>query len=153
MTNILNKINSLFPISDDTVQVLKENVTCCRFPKKYQLIKADTYCKSAFFIEKGITRSFWLVDGLGKNHSSKRIQAFASQPQRPFDLVGKGTIRSVQGTISGRISASELRIYSFLPGYQTFYTQQAPGKRIIEFDIGQIFYPQKRILLPHITNI
>ena len=56
MTNILNKINSLFPISDDTVQVLKENVTCCRFPKKYQLIKADTYCKSAFFIEKGITR-------------------------------------------------------------------------------------------------
>ena len=50
---------------------------------------------------------------LGKNHSSKRIQAFASQPQRPFDLVGKGTIRSVQGTISGRISASELRIYSF----------------------------------------
>lgn len=63
MTNILNKINSLFPISDDTVQVLKENVTCCHFPKKYQLIKADTYCKSAFFIEKGITRSFWLVDG------------------------------------------------------------------------------------------
>ena len=63
MTNILNKINSLFPISDDTVHVLKENVTCCRFPKKYQLIKADTYCKSAFFIEKGITRSFWLVDG------------------------------------------------------------------------------------------
>ena len=63
MTNILNKINSLFPISDDTVQVLKENVTYCRFPKKYQLIKADTYSKAAFFIEKGITRSFWLVDG------------------------------------------------------------------------------------------
>lgn len=63
MTNILNKINSLFPISDDTVQVLKENVTHCCFPKKFQLIKADTYCKSAFFIEKGITRSFWLVDG------------------------------------------------------------------------------------------
>ena len=61
MTNILNKINSLFPISDDTVQVLKENVTCCRFPKKYQLIKADTYCKSAFFIEKGITRSLLLA--------------------------------------------------------------------------------------------
>ncbi len=114
------------------------------------MIKADTYCKSAFFIEKGITRSFWLVDGeevttsfagegsivfsmdelyygkiseefvetleeveayriplatlthlfrdkhrtvqLGKNHPSKRIQAFTSQPQRPFDLVGEGAI-------------------------------------------------------------
>ena len=157
MTNILNKINSLFPISDDTVQVLKENVTCCRFPKKYQLIKADTYCKSAFFIEKGITRSFWLVDGeeVTTSFAGEGSIVFSMDElyYGPFDLVGKGTIRSVQGTISGRISASELRIYSFLPGYQTFYTQQAPGKRIIEFDIGQIFYPQKRILLPHITNI
>lgn len=63
MTNILHQINSLFPISDDTIQVLKENVTYCRFPKRYQLIKAEAYGKSAFFIEKGITRSFWLVDG------------------------------------------------------------------------------------------
>ena len=209
MTNILNKINSLFPISDDTVQVLKENVTCCRFPKKYQLIKADTYCKSAFFIEKGITRSFWLVDGeevttsfagegsivfsmdelyYGKISEEyvetlEEVEAYQISlatlthlfetnielcnwgriiHQNEYrrlhrshkdHLTGKGAIRSVQGTISGRISASKLRIYRFLPGYQTFYTQQAPGKRIIEFDIGQIFYPQKRILLPHITNI
>ena len=203
MTNILNKINSLFPISDDTVQILKENVTYCRFPKKYQLIKADTYCKSAFFIEKGITRSFWLVDGeeittsfagegsivfsmdelyygntgrggslpdtaghidasfrnqhravqLGKNHSPKRIQTFTPQPQRPSDLVGKGTIRSVQRTVSGRIPPSELRIHRLLSGHQALHTQPAPIKRIAEFDIGQIFYPQKQIHLPHITNI
>ena len=38
----------MFPISDDTVQVLKENVTYCRFPKKYQLIKADTYITWGF---------------------------------------------------------------------------------------------------------
>ena len=187
MTNILNKINSLFPISDDTVQVLKENVTCCRFPKKYQLIKADTYCKSAFFIEKGITRSFWLVDG------EEVTTSFAGEGSIVFSMdelyYGKiseeyvETLEEVEAyqislaTLTHlfetnielcnwgriihqneyrrlhRISASELRIYSFLPGYQTFYTQQAPGKRIIEFDIGQIFYPPKRILLPHITNI
>ena len=203
MTNILNKINSLFPNSHDTVQVLKENVTCCRFPKKYQLIKADTYCKSAFFIEKGITRSFWLVDG------EEVTTSFAGEGSIVFSMdelyYGKiseeyvETLEEVEAyrislatlthlfetnielcnwgriihqneyrrlhrshkdhlTLSAReryerISASELRIYSFLPGYQTFYTQQAPGKRIIEFDIGQIFYPQKRILLPHITNI
>lgn len=35
----------------------------CRFPKKYQLIKENTFCKSAYFIEKGMTRSFWLVNG------------------------------------------------------------------------------------------
>ena len=52
MTNILNKINSLFPISDDTVQVLKENVTCCRFPKKYQLIKATHIANPPFSLRR-----------------------------------------------------------------------------------------------------
>ena len=203
MTNILNKINSLFPISDDTVQVLKENVTCCRFPKKYQLIKADTYCKSAFFIEKGITRSFWLVDG------EEVTTSFAGEGSIVFSMdelyygkISEEYVETLEEVEAYQISLATLthlfetnielcnwgRIihqneyrrlhrshkdhltlsareryeafkeqfpdaYRLLPGYQTFYTQQAPGKRIIEFDIGQIFYPPKRILLPHITNI
>ena len=61
--NVIEKINSSYPISDDTIRTLKENVTLCHFPKKYQLIKADMFCKSAYFIEKGMTRSFWLVNG------------------------------------------------------------------------------------------
>ena len=63
MTGIIDKINSLYPISDDTIRTLKESMTLCRFPKKYQLIRAGMYCKSAYFIGKGMTRSFWLVNG------------------------------------------------------------------------------------------
>lgn len=63
MINIINKINTSYPISDNTIQTLKEYVTLCHFPKKYQLIKADMFCKSAYFIEKGMTRCFWLVNG------------------------------------------------------------------------------------------
>lgn len=63
MTNVVEKINSLYPLADDTIRILKEKVTRCQFPKKYQLVKADTFCKSAYFIEKGMTRSFWLVNG------------------------------------------------------------------------------------------
>lgn len=62
MTNILNKINSLFPISDDTVQVLKENVTCCRF-LKVSADKSRHILQIRLFHREGITRSFWLVDG------------------------------------------------------------------------------------------
>ena len=58
MTGIIDKINSLYPISDDTIRTLKESMTLCRFPKKYQLIRAGMYCKSAYFIGKGMTRSF-----------------------------------------------------------------------------------------------
>ena len=61
--NVIEKINSSYPISDDTIRILKENVTLCHFPKKYQLIKADMFCISAYFIEKGMTRAFWLVNG------------------------------------------------------------------------------------------
>ena len=63
MKNVIDKINSLYPISDDTIQTLKENVSLCHFPKRFQLIKANQFCKSAYFIEKGMTRSFWLVNG------------------------------------------------------------------------------------------
>lgn len=63
MTNVLSKINSLYPLSDDTIRILKENVTLCHFPKKHKLIEADKFCRWAYFIEKGMTRSFWLVNG------------------------------------------------------------------------------------------
>jgi len=39
MTNIIDNIISLYPLSEDTIQALKECMTLCRFPKKYQLIK------------------------------------------------------------------------------------------------------------------
>lgn len=56
-------MRELCTVSDDTVQLLLSKVTPCRYPKKYQLIKENIYCKYAYFIEKGMTRSFWLVDG------------------------------------------------------------------------------------------
>lgn len=63
MTNVIDKITSLCPISDDTIRLLKESVTICHFPKKYLLIRENTFSKSAYFIERGMTRSFWLVNG------------------------------------------------------------------------------------------
>ena len=40
-----------------------DSVTVCRFSRKHLLVKAGEYCRSAYFIEKGMTRSYWLVDG------------------------------------------------------------------------------------------
>ena len=33
MRNIIDKMNSLYPISDETIQILKENTVLCHFPK------------------------------------------------------------------------------------------------------------------------
>ena len=63
METVIKNINALYPLSEDTVRMLRKKVELCCFPKKYCLIEADKYCKSAYFIEKGMTRSFWLVNG------------------------------------------------------------------------------------------
>ncbi len=63
MKHIIDTMNEAYPISEDTIRTLKENVVLCSFPKKYRLIEAGRFCKFAYFIEKGMTRSFWVVDG------------------------------------------------------------------------------------------
>ena len=59
----IDKIKSLYPIPGETAQALKDAVTLCRFPRKHLLVKAGECCRAAYFIEKGMTRSYWLVDG------------------------------------------------------------------------------------------
>lgn len=63
MTNIIEKMRAAYPVSDESIRLLKEQLTLCHFPKRYRLVEADKYCKAAYFIEKGMTRSFWLVNG------------------------------------------------------------------------------------------
>ena len=63
MTNIINGMRALCPISESTIRTLHEQVEPCFFPKRYRLVQADGFCHAAYFIERGMTRSFWLVNG------------------------------------------------------------------------------------------
>lgn len=47
MTNIIDNMLSLCPVSEDTIQELKKCMILCRFPKKYQLIKENTVREKA----------------------------------------------------------------------------------------------------------
>ena len=63
MKNIITSIRKQYPVSDSTMKELESHLTLCNFSKKHELIKEGVYCKYAYFIEKGITRSYWIVDG------------------------------------------------------------------------------------------
>ena len=63
MKNIIESIRKQYPVSDLTIKELESYLTPCSFPKKYLLIKEGIYCKYAYFIEKGILRAYWVVDG------------------------------------------------------------------------------------------
>lgn len=63
MKNIIHSIRSAYPVSDTSLQALEDCLTLCHFPKRYLLVKENIFCKYAYFIEEGMTRSFWMVDG------------------------------------------------------------------------------------------
>ena len=63
MKHVIACMRALCHISDETVKELESLVVKCNYPKRYQLIKENIFCRYAYFIEKGMTRSFWLVDG------------------------------------------------------------------------------------------
>lgn len=109
MKNILGYINSLYPISDDTARMLKGKVTLCRFPKKHQLVKADQFCKSAYFIEEGMTRSFWLVDGeeITTSFSCEGGIVF-SMDELYYNKVSEEFVETIEDVVAYEISLTEL---------------------------------------------
>ena len=61
--NILGWIRDRRPISDATTVRLLSALTPCSYPKKHLLVAESEARGKAFFIEKGMTRSYWIVDG------------------------------------------------------------------------------------------
>lgn len=60
---IISRIRRDWAVSDNSLPKLLECLHPCEFPKRSLLVKAGERCRSAYFIESGITRSYWLVDG------------------------------------------------------------------------------------------
>ena len=50
-------------ISDLTFKKIADELTPCNLPKRSLLVKEGELANAAFFIEKGMTRSYWMVDG------------------------------------------------------------------------------------------
>lgn len=109
MTNIINHINSLYPLSEDTIRALTECMTLCCFPKNYQLIKENAFCKSAYFIEKGMTRSFWLVNGEEVTTSfSWEGSIVFSMDELYYNKPSEEFVETLEDVVAYRISLADL---------------------------------------------
>ena len=110
MINVIRKINSLYPISEGTAQALRERVELCRFPKKYQLIREGVCCKAAYFIEKGLTRSFWLVgDEEVTTSFSYEGGIVFSMDELYYDRPSEEYVETLEETTACRIDLKDLR--------------------------------------------
>ena len=109
MRNIIDKMNSLYPISDETIQILKENTVLCHFPKRHQLIEANKFCKSAYFIEEGMTRSFWLVNGeeITTSFACEGAIVF-SMDELYYNKMSEEFVETLEDVVAYRISLTDL---------------------------------------------
>lgn len=61
---VLESIRSRYPhISDESLARLENNVERCVFPPRHIMVREGAFAGFAYFIERGITRSYWLVNG------------------------------------------------------------------------------------------
>lgn len=61
--NVIAKILSTFPLSESTIKMLRELTVPVSIPRRTLLIEAGKNNGYAYFIEQGITRSFWKIGG------------------------------------------------------------------------------------------
>lgn len=61
--NVIAKILSTCPLSEGTIKLLKELTVPVSVPRKTVMIEAGKTNGYAYFIEQGITRSFWRIGG------------------------------------------------------------------------------------------
>lgn len=63
MDNIIRKIKEYYPVTDDSLSLLKSCFSQQTFPAKTIIIHAGHFDRQVYFIEKGITRSYILHNG------------------------------------------------------------------------------------------
>lgn len=109
MKNVIDKIKSVYPVSDETIRELESRLSLCRFPKKHRLIRENTYSKYAYFIEKGMTRSFWPVNGeeITTSFSCEGGIVF-SMDELYYNKVSEEVVETLEEVEAYRISLADL---------------------------------------------
>jgi CRP-like cAMP-binding protein len=62
MEQLLKFLNSVYPLSNDLVNYLMQNLQGEVFKKKKMLLEKGRVCRNIFFIEKGLIRCFYLLN-------------------------------------------------------------------------------------------
>lgn len=109
MKNIIDKMRQQYPVSDETVRLLSSCLKPHCFPKRHRLIREGVYCKVAYFIEKGMTRSYWLVDGkeITTSFSSEGDIVF-SMDELYYNKISEEFVETIEDVVVYEISLENL---------------------------------------------
>lgn len=63
MPNVLRTMQKAWPVGNESLDLLRSRLIPCTFPRKHLLVRKDLFTGKAYFIEQGMTRSYWLAGG------------------------------------------------------------------------------------------
>lgn len=64
MKNIIQRIRSYYPISDEALNALTQEMKITKFPKNTYIVRSGITDGNVYFIEEGITRSIFHYNGV-----------------------------------------------------------------------------------------
>ena len=110
MEHTLQTIRSLVPLSADTERALRDCLVSCRFAKKHLLVEEGRRAGAAYFIERGITRSYWLVNGeeITTSFMAEGGMVF-SMDELYYDRPSEEYVETLEETTACRIDLKDLR--------------------------------------------
>lgn len=110
MKHILDHIHALVPLSPETERALTDCLTPCRFPRRYLLVEEGRRTHAAFFIERGITRSYWMVNGeeITTSFGPEGSIVF-SMDELYYDKPSEEYVETLEETEAYRIGLDDLR--------------------------------------------
>ena len=61
MNNIIHKIRQIYPVSEEALQALLMNMQVRHYPKGTYIVQAGVTDRLVYFIEEGVTRSYFIT--------------------------------------------------------------------------------------------
>lgn len=107
---IIKAIRSYWPVSEGALASLAECLTECRFPKRHKLVEEGRRTGYAYFLERGMTRSFWLVDAVEVTTSFSTEGAIVfSMDELYYDRDSEEFVESVEPLEAFAVRLDDLR--------------------------------------------
>ncbi len=108
--NILFWIRQEWSVSDDSIEALLKCLRPCRFGRRHMLVREGYAEGCAYFIEKGLTRSYWIVDGeeITTSFTAEGSLVF-SMDEFYYNLPSQEYVETVERSEAYQITLDDLR--------------------------------------------
>lgn len=134
MESFFSTVNQLVKLSDEGKEALSKHLLRFEYSKKHILVKQNSICRYIYFIEKGLTRTYYLSDGKDitdwistENTFAVSILSFLTQ------IPDRRIIELLEDSVFLAISFTDLQAL-----YARYHDIESLGRKLAELGVQQL---------------